>query len=397
MKMRHFFGTALSLALICSAPAVCLAEEYAQDAPPPLQVGPVIVAPSLALRETYTDNVFATATDTKSDWVLGIAPAVTVRFPFRMHELALDAGADIQTYANYTSENISPWNIAGRGSFLIGDRLSLKVSDNFQRLFETAYDSPTGKVEAYDSNAAAISVKYAFVDVAQAQLDYTHTTVRYDDADQEYRSRDEGVFSAYLYYRVQPRTSTFLEYDYSNFSYLSTGSGSDSDVQSGSVGAIWEYMDKSKGTAKIGFASKNFKDASKKDFSTWTGSLEMRHEITELASVRLSAMRYFNEGKYQGTRYYTTTGALAEFSYKFLDRLVGLANAGYFVDEFSDPNPGDPVTREDKTTKAGVGARYSFKDWLECALRYTYTNRDSNIPHYSAKENAVTFEITARR
>jgi len=397
MMRKLLTAALLPLVLTCSVPAACFADGGADDTAAPLQVGPVIVNPSLTLKESWTDNVFGVADGAKSDLVTTIAPSLLLRLPFRAHELSLGARADIATYAEYSSEDVAPWQIAALGNFVVGDRFTLKVGDTYQRGYETALESTTGFVEENSANAATLSAKYAFVDVAQARLDYAHRTLRFSDVD-DYRSRDEDLVSAYLYYRVLPNTSAFLEYDLWKVAYTEdSGQALDNDGQGGYVGATWEIQERSQGTVKVGYQSKNFKESGQKDASTWAAAVELKHELTELTSVRILGGREVNEGKYRGTRFYTTTGFFAEVSHKVLDRLTGLVNAGYGVDSFSDANPGDAEAREDTTFRAGVGARYSFRSWLDCGLNYRYFNRDSNIDRYSVQENVVTFEITARR
>jgi hypothetical protein len=388
-------GITLLLAALVLAPgAAARAEESQPDSPAPLQAGPVLIRPSLSLKETYSDNVFYTAENTKGDFITSVMPDVKLILPFRLHEVSLGASAEIKRYAEYTSQNVTPYEVFGLGDFSIGDRLKLKVGDTYQHNEESPLDSPNGTSDVYNANAAAASLKYAFVDVAQVRLDYTRTTLDYVDS--SYRSRAEDLVSAYLYYRVLPNTSAFLEYDFKNVGYDTSGD-MDNNVQTGFVGANWEITEHSKGTAKAGYLAKNYADGSLEDFSTWAASLDLRHHFTDAASVGLLGKRDVNEGKESGMRYYTTTGLFADFTYRFLDRLSGVIEGSYAQEDFSDPEPASGVLRKDKTTHVGIGAKYSFNSWLDFALSYGYTNRDSNIADLDATINTITLRATAYR
>jgi len=387
-------GAVVLLVSALVAPVTSRAEESLQDVLPPLQVGPVLVHPSLAIKETYNDNVYYTAENTKSDFITSVFPDVTLKLPFRMHELTFGAGAEMRRYAKYTELDATPYQIFGLGDFSIGDRVKLKVGDTYVRGEETPLESPSGTSDMYTDNQLALSVKYAFVDVAQAQLDYTRTTLNYLDS--TYRSRAEDLVSVFLYYRALPNTSAFLEYDFKNVGYDESGA-KDNVVHTGFVGATWEITEYSKGTAKAGFLSKNFSDASLDDYSTWTASIDLQHHFSDAASMRLLGKRDVNEGKYDDTYYYTTTGVFADFTYLFLERLSGVIEGSYSADEYSNARNAEGVVREDKTAHVGIGAKYSFNSWLDFVLGFGLSNRNSNIANFDAAYNTVSLKVTAYR
>ena len=375
-------------------PGVSRAEERAEDILPYLQAGPVIVRPSLALSETYRDNVYFVPEGATSDAVTSIVPGVTLILPFRVHELSLGASADFRVYAENSDLDTSAYKIFGRGDFRIGDRVKLKLGDTYRRDEESPLESPNATSDMYTDNAAALSVTYAFVDVAQVQADYTRTTLTFPDS--SYRTRDEDLVSIFLYYRVLPATSAFLEYDFKNVGYDKTDSH-DNSVHSGLFGATWDITENSKGTAKAGFLAKNFSAAALEDYTTWTASVDLQHRLTDITSVRLLGKRDVNEGKQPDVRYYTTTGIFVDFTYRFLDRLTGTLEGSYSQDSFSDPQAGQTEAREDKTARVGIGANYSFNSWLDFSLGYSYLDRDSNFESLSATVNSVTFAVTAHR
>lgn len=391
--------TYLMSAFLFVAPALLLpgtvsAEELSEEVLPYLQIGPVIVRPGLALKETYTDNVNYSEKNAESDFITAIAPEVTLQLPFRMHEVRLGANAEFLRYADKTDLNVSPYRVFGIGDFSFGDRLTLKVGDTYRRIEESPLETASATQEVYTSNAAALSAKYAFVDVAQAQIDYTRLTLTFPDSD--YQTRDEDLVSAFVYYRVLPNTSAFLEYDFKNIAY-ETAKKPDSHVQSGFVGATWEFSENSKGTAKAGLLAKEFSSGDYEDYTTWAASIDLRHRISDAASVQVLGERSVNEGKQSDVRYFTTTGVYVDFTYHFLDRLAGMLGGSYSEDLFSNRYAGADFLRQDKTVRASVGLKYSFNSWLDFSLGYHHLNRDSNYESLSAEVNSVTFTVAAYR
>ena len=384
-------GAVLLLVSALSLPGAARAAA-SEDTLPWIQVGPAIVHPSLALKETYSDNVYYTEKNTTNDFITTILPSVTLNLPFRMHELSLGASAEFLRYADNTDLNVSPYEVFVLGDFTIGDRVQVKVGDTYRHAAESPLESPNGSADMYNDNAAALSVKYAFVDVAQVQLDYTKSMLDYPES--AYRTRDEDLVSVFLYYRVLPVTSAFLEYDFKNVAY-DTSTENDNVVQNGHLGATWEISEFSKGTAKIGYQAKNYADASQEDYATWTASVDLLHQLSDAASARLLGQRAVNEGKDPGVRYYTTSGVYVDFTYRFLDRLAGQLEVSYGVDDFSDPPSGKSLVRKDTTARAGLGAKYSFNGWLDVSAGYAYLVRDSNYAKNDATANSVNLAVTA--
>jgi hypothetical protein len=385
------WGALLLLVSVLSLPGAARAAE-SEDALPWIQVGPAIVHPYLSLKETYSDNVYYTEKNTTNDFITTILPSVTLSLPFRMHELSLGASAEFLRYAENTELNVTPYELFVLGDFTIGDRVQVKVGDTYRHAAESPLASPNRAGEMYDDNAAALSVKYAFVDVAQLQLDYTRTMLDYPES--AYRTRDEDLVSVFLYYRVLPVTSAFIEYDFKNVAY-DTSTENDNVAHNGHLGATWEISEFSKGTAKIGYQEKNYTDASLEDYGTWTASVDLLHQFTDAASARLLGKRDVNEGKDPGVRYYTTSGVYVDFTYRFLDRLAGQLEGSYGVDDYSDPPPDKSLVRKDTTARAGLGAKYSFNGWLDVSAGYAYLKRDSNYAKYDATVNSVNLAVTA--
>lgn len=391
---RPFLVSTLAAALLLAHPGLAPAQESPDAAAPRLQLGPMEVHPSLALSETYRDNVYSVNTGKTNDFVLTVTPALGLALPFRTHRLGLYAQAEFASYADHTDLDTDNYLGALDAEFNIGNFVNLKFGDTYRDQYETVSQSPTGKPGRYTQNNPWLSATYAFVDVSKVRLDYAYTVYDYDQETYP-RSRGEGLFSAYLYYRVLPRTSLFVEYDNQVVDYDSAAATLDSTSHFGQVGATWEISMITKGTVKAGYQKKDFKAADQKDYETWVALVELTSALTDTLHLKLAGGRQVNEAKYDGPSYYTNTGLTAELTAWFLDRLSGTVKAGYGIDEYNAPIVGDPKARTDNTLSAGLGVKYSFQPWLSLSLGYDYVNRDSNIDSRSAVENAASLQVKA--
>jgi hypothetical protein len=347
--------------------------------------------PFVSVKETYNDNIFAVANNTTSDWINTITPGIKLVLPFGMHKLSAEYNAVINSYSNYSSENTTDHNARAVADFKIGSLFGLTLSDTYAKGHEPRVSSTSGQIEKFERNAAAVTATYQLVDRSKIQLDYTRTKWNFMLSD--YRSRDEDLVAAYLYYRFLPKTSVFVEYDWKNIAYAQKTNGLDSRVNSGFLGLMWEMSAGTRGTVKGGYLQKKFDAANKEDFGTWGASADISHAFSDSSLLKIIAMRDVNESSALGTRYFITTGAYAEYTHKLTYKISAVARASYGVDDYSDAIAPDTEARSDKTFLGGVGLKYQMRDWLEFALDYNYRNRDSNLPVNKLTENTYSLTI----
>ncbi|MDZ4165342.1 MAG: outer membrane beta-barrel protein [Smithellaceae bacterium] len=356
-----------------------------------IRYGSLEIHPYLIVKESYTDNVFATATDTKKDWVNTTTPGIKLLLPFRMHQLALEYNAVVTTYADFGSENTTDHNASAVADLKFGSLFSLKLSDIYQKGHEPRLSTTSGQIEQYETNAAALSATYKLADRSKVQLDYARTNWRFMLSD--YRDRAEDLMSAYVYYRFLPKTSAFVEYDYKNIVYNRKANGLDSVVHTAFLGLTWEVSEYTKGTVKGGYLQKDFEDRAKKNLNTWSASIDLNHAFSDDSSLKLVGHRAANESSALGARYFVTTGAFAEYTHKLTHKISGFLRGSYGTDEYSDAVAPDPEARSDKTILSGVGLKYQMRDWLEFVLDFNYRNRDSNIASHDMVERAYALTI----
>jgi hypothetical protein len=365
-----------------------------------MNAGTLQFSPYASLRETLTDNVFSTSTDERHDLISALTPGIKLLYPFRTHQLDFDYHAVLTRYKTYSGDRTNDQFVTGTVDLKFGSLVDLKLSDVFMKNHYPRSSSATGIIEKYTNNTAKASLAYQLADRSKVQLDLGQASWSFQDQASYFRDRRENLFAGYFFYRFQPKTSAFVEFDRMKAAYSTLSVPPlDNTMDSGLLGIKWEITRRSEGTVRIGKTWKDFKDASVQDYDAWTGSLDINHRFDELNAVKVKALREINEANLQGTRFYVTTGASVELTHRFGYRLSGIFSGSYGTDKYSDPVL-DPVTltmkdRKDDTLLVGLGLKYAVKEWLDVGVDYLNRNRDSNINSSDYSEHRYSFTVSA--
>lgn len=357
-----------------------------------LHIGPLEIHPYVSAKETYSNNIYSTVNQEKRDYITITTPGLRLQLPFRAHQLMLDYNAVLTRYAKYDAENSTDHNANGLLDFKLGSLLGLKLQDAYGKNHEPRGASSTGFIERYETNTATASATYQLAEISKVQIDYAKSTWDYKRSN--FRNRDEDVMSGYIYYRFLPKTSAFLEYDHKYVDYDIMSRNLNNNVDSALLGLTWEITERSKGTIKGGYLWKDFALASKKDYQTWTASIDLNYDFSDYTSLMLVGQRQVNEPSLSGTRFLVSTGGYAEFTHKFVEKLSAILHGSYGVDKFSEAVPPATIIRRDKTVTGGGGLNYLMKDWLKFGIDYTHKDKDSNMDASDYEENSYTLSIS---
>jgi hypothetical protein len=360
--------------------------------------------PYASLRETLTDNVFSTPDDRRHDLISALTPGIKLVYPFRTHQIDLDYHAVLTRYKTYSAERTNDHFVNGSVDLKFGSLVGLKLSDIYMKNHEPRSSSSTGFIEKYTNNTAKASLSYQLADRSKVQVDLGKAA--WDFQQSSFRDRREDLFSGYVYYRFQPKTSAFVELDRKKADFSEADSQPlDNTMDSVLLGITWEITKRSQGTVRIGRTWKDYGDASVADYDAWTGSMDIKHRFDESNAVKVTGLRQINETNYQPVpgqlpvRFFVTTGAAVEVVHQFGYRLSGVLTGSYGSDTYSDPvfDYGDSTykDRKDDTALLGLGLKYVVREWLEAGVDYLYRTRDSNIDAYDYSEHRYSFTVSA--
>ncbi len=383
MTIRHASAIILILAF-------CLLADTA-GAAGNIHIGQTEIHPFLSLKEIFSDNIYSTSTDEKSDSILETSPGVKMQMPIGIHRFEAEYWVIDRRYSTYKGEDTTDQHAKGLLDLKFGSRLSLTASGAYDKGHEPRSSSASGFIEVFRTNTGYGSATYQLTGRSKVQVEYTQTAWNYSTS--SFRDRDEGLTSGYFYYRFLPKTSVFVQYDHKAVDYTDPTSGLNSTEDSALVGIQWEITEKSRGTIKAGRTSKDYTDPAMKDFSGSRWYLNIDHKFSEDSSVVLTGQRQVNEANAVGVAYYTTTGLSGEFAFRFLSKTAFLLRGSYSKDVYSNAVPPETVAREDTYSQTGVGLKYFMKDWIDLGADYNKRNRSSNIDVNDYKENQYVLYV----
>jgi len=358
-----------------------------------IHIGQLRVHPFVSVDETFSDNVYYTATEQKRDTIITYTPGIKLDLPVGRQLVEAEYYAVADRYRTFKGEDTTDHNASGLMDFKIGSPLELRLSYVFTKGHEGRSMSSTGFIEVFRNNIATASASYQLPGRSKVQFDAGKST--WDFIQSPFRDRREDLYAGYFYYRFLPKTSAFVEYDRKKAVYDDQSLGLDSIESRELVGLTWDITEKSKGTIKVGRVQKDFESPSQEDFRGWTGFVDLRHAFSEDTSLLISGLRTVNEANVFGTSFYVTTGGSGEFTQRLFRKLAIVARGSYGKDVFSNPVPPEMITREDKTSMAGGGLKYTIRDWFELGADYNYRARNSNIPANDYREHEYIISASA--
>jgi hypothetical protein len=220
-------------------------------------------------------------------------------------------------------------------------------------------------------------------------LDYTNHFLNYDNDQLSYRNEVDNTIATYLFYRIMPKTSLFVEYQYVKFNHDS--SPLDNNSENYIYGGItWDVTAKSTGRIQAGYETKKYNNPSLGKYNSFSFDVSIDHNLDPKNSLKLLASRRTHETNMEGTLFYTTTGFLAQYYHRITGKITARGDLGYGQDKYSGGIP-----RTDNTWRAALWLFYQIKKWLRIELGYGYTNRNSNIDEFTYKNNTFYLKLIA--
>jgi hypothetical protein len=356
-----------------------------------IHVGQMEIHPFVSVKEIFSDNIYYTPTDEKRDSILETNPGVKMQLPIGMHRFEAEYWAIDRRYKTYKGDDTTDEHAKGLLDLKFGSRFNLTASGAFDKGHDPRSSSGSGFIEVFRTNTGYGSATYQLTGRSKVQVEYTQTMWNYMTSD--FRDRDEGLTSGYFYYRFLPKTSAFVQYDHKTVDYTNPTSVLDSTENSPLVGIQWDITEKSKGTIKMGYAWKSYKDPAMQDYSGLRWYLGIDHKFSEDSSIVLTGQRQLNEANNVNVAYYTTTGLYGELSVRFLSKTAFLLRGSYSKDVYSNAVPPATVAREDTYTLAGAGLKYFMKDWIDIGADYNKRDRNSNFDVNDYKETQYVLSV----
>lgn len=341
-----------------------------------IHIKSILIHPYVAIETVQSDNIYFTPALKQSGYSVTTAPGIKLELPLNRHMLSLDYDTEMTRYVDFSSENTTDHHFKGQIDLKFGSLAGMQLQSTHMNDHEPRSSSHTGIIEKYESDAFTASFSYQLADVSKVQLDYT--TTEWDFRSSSYRERNESLISGYLYYRILPKTSAFLEYDRRNIDYDTFSNFTDNKSDSALLGLKWGINERSQGVIKGGYAWKDFDSASREDYDTWTLSVDLGHRFTDYTALSLVNKRILKEATIQGADLILSSESHANFTHRFFTRIDAVLHGYYSKNNFLDVSSGNKEIREDRIIGVGAGVKYYFNDLMSLLLDYEHRERNSS-------------------
>ncbi len=372
--------------------------------------------PFLLLEGIYTDNLFATDSDTKSDFITTAAPGIWLAFPanraklltidttttspggLKLSRIKPEATRRYQTYLLYSpefvnysgyskhdhvdhkAEGLFQYNFDSGISFDFIDLFNYKEEIAGNGIIDTLYrhqDNLFDSIVTYETPSGKLKLKF----------DYSNYDLNYREQIVSYRDRNDNSFSFSLFYKFWPKTSLFGEYDYSIINY-DHGSQDDSVENRYYGGVNWDITAKTRGRLKLGYITKDFDSAGVDDQNGFSIELQAQHNLTAKVALQVNGYRKFNESDMSNASSYLSTGIDLALLQRFSAKWSGTLHASYERDEYNG------ISRNDDLYSLGPAVRFKPKKYLLFDLGADFYDNNSNINLFDYKAYQIFLRIT---
>ncbi|MDO9263330.1 MAG: outer membrane beta-barrel protein [Desulfosalsimonadaceae bacterium] len=380
----------------------CFAEDMASGIG--IQQGAFMIYPQLKAGMTYNDNIYATDTNTKSDWIATIAPNVLASSTWSRHALKLDAGMDTGFYMDESDEDYYNAHVLANGRVDVVQDSYFDLKAGYENIYEDrgspdslASWSDPGRYEVLSAGAwANQDMGRFFLKTGGNLANYNYHSVDMvggGSDTQESRDRNEYDVDARVGYEWLPNVNPFMEARY-NWRQYNKDELALRDSNGYRIGAgTGIYMGGITSCEVFGgYMSQDYDDREREDVSSAWYGLTLLWDATQLTSVKAGVKRDVKETTLAGASGIIGTDVDFRVSHELLRNVkVGL-DLGYTYDNY------EGVNVNDKYYRVGPNVSYQLNRYLSADLGYEFRQRDSSqnerLRNYDT--NMVMCSITGR-
>lgn len=380
--------------------------------------------PFISVTTSFTDNIYNTKKDRKSDWVTVLSPGIWLSVPHTQKQLSLlDTSvrspggfiveslryeffrrfmaylfyqADIELYSRHSSENTVKHRVQARLDYRMVGGLSFTLSDEYLISHDDRGKGISNSLDKFHTNSFNAVVRYDTGRKLMLKAAYSNFMVRYDASGSSFMKRTDNAFSWYVSYRFRPKTSIFAGYEFIDVNYAQN-TVSNSREYNLWTGMEWDITTKTRGIIKAGYGTKKFADHTIRKNNTLILEGNIQYRLTAKTSLNLMAWRKTNETDISGTYFILSNGIKIGYLHKLTSKISDFAGFSYIKDRYKGDFTLDGRTdeRTDNYYTLSFGLQYEFRKWFSSELGYIYSKRDSNFSEYDYSNNTFYFKLNS--
>lgn len=380
-----------------------------------------IFRPFISLTGYYTDNLFKTRDDKKSDFVTIVSPGLLIsvpalreitltdtssispggfpsgrfikRYPGRLQSYLYYA-ADFESYSKHSSKDFVSHRAEAMLQYNFRGGISIDLFNQFKK---SSDDWGTGEFFTRDeflSNLFSLSASYEASDKTLIRFDYSNYNINFKDEQNNFRDRTDNYLAGYLFYKVRPRLVLFGQYEFVDVVYKE-------DILSNSkehnvyIGARWNISEKTTGHLKAGYGIRELDIEDMKSEEGVLFETQIDYKFTPKTSLRFSASRKNNETDISRADYIISDNLRFTYLQKLTSKIAANINLSYTDDRYKGTITIDGVSGklQDRYYKAGVAFDYAMRERVKMRVGYDYSRRNSNFDIFDYATNTIFLKI----
>ncbi|UCD71589.1 MAG: outer membrane beta-barrel protein [Syntrophobacterales bacterium] len=362
-----------------------------------IHLGPLRITPYITASGRYTDNVFLTNSNKKSDFYYSVLPGVKLRVtPLDRYGFYLNYDADYARYGTYGEVNYFVQSIDAAFDLNLPRRVGVKLGDKITSGADLP-DFEGDRKAPYISNLFRIEASYPFSDRLNLGLRYSHGLKDYEYHEDEIDNSDTHTIGGMFRFRVLARTSMLLEYVYSATYYRRERADVENNYSNRiNSGITWDITAKTRGTVRGGYVEKDYYALNRKD-SNLFASANISHELTSRTVLSLTGMRNIfdtsnADDNIQFSSSYISNQVRASLQHTYRKFITSIGG-GFIYDLYLHDDLYAGKKRKDYVWRTSVGIDYQMQRWIKLGVKYRYTNLNSNFDIEDYGENLIAFFV----
>jgi hypothetical protein len=377
----------------------------AANLPTGMNAGPFVVYPSIAVSESFNDNVLLSQTNRVRSAVTVISPALLAEIKGAATTFNIGYVGNFTRYNKSSADDYDAHAFRATALFdftararlnLLGTHV-ISVDPRGSTFASTGVSSPN----KYHATSGGGTFSYGAIGAqGRLEVEALATSTRYENnrTVTQTLDNDSTRYGGTFFWRVAPKTEVLVQAVQVETDYNSPLSIQDNRDRRYLVGVKWEATAATTGIFKIGQSTKKYDSplAPKQSSAIWEGGVLW--SPLSYSKVTLTTGRYIADASGGlvgfgglGATSVKTSFYNAAWNHQWTERISSNVRGGYLVEDYV----GGVTNRDDRTGSLGLGVFYAARRWLTFAADYSYLERSSSVSTFDYKRNLMMFSVRA--
>ncbi len=302
---------------------------------------------------------------------------------------------DLTRYATHTQFNSNLAHVAANASYTEAN-YAVKAFFAFDQRYQntsTTTQFSNGELVRFNNWKAGLEGEYDFSEKLFGELGFNWTKTEYIGKwDSIYSSYDTYSVPVSLLYRITPKISAGLSYQYRNTEYSGgkyyAGSGDRREDHFGGLTVRGDILPKLNVVAYAGVVYRELNTSENSDDTTFALNATVNYELTDKISLFATGRRDFGNGASRQSS--VDTGCEFGANYAFNSFVTFTTSFSYLNSDYMISS------REDDEYVARVGVSYKPNKFLTLGANYRYLDNSSTVQSACYMQHLVDISVSVK-